>query len=142
MYVRRNRAVKFYIDFTAAWWQRIRAALMIEKERNVKLPGFLCRAYGEVCTMKFDLPRSGRTLRSLLFFSAYFTLFWLSCWCMATRCSRLYDTLFSDLLLTASFCLAFFPPMFRPQRRTAIALSLVSLGLLLGAAAFFALFCL
>ena len=59
--------------------------------------------------MKFDLPRSGRTLRSLLFFSAYFTLFWLSCWCMATRCSRLYDTLFSDLLLTASFCLAFFP---------------------------------
>ena len=53
--------------------------------------------------MKFDLPRSGRTLRSLLFFSAYFTLFWLSCWCMATRCSRLYDTLFSDLLLTASF---------------------------------------
>ena len=92
--------------------------------------------------MKFDLPRSGRTLRSLLFFSAYFTLFWLSCWCMATRCSRLYDTLFSDLLLTASFCRAFFPPMFRPRRRTAIALSLVSLGLLLGAAAFFALFCL
>ena len=92
--------------------------------------------------MKFDLPRSGRTLRSLLFFSAYFTLFWLSCWCMATRCSRLYDTLFSDLLLTASFCLAFFPPMFGPRRRTAIALSLVSLGLLLGAAAFFALFCL
>ena len=90
--------------------------------------------------MKFDLPRSGRTLRSLLLFSAYFTLFWLSCWCMATRCSGLYDTLFGDLLLTASFCLAFFPPMFRPQRRTAIALSLASFGLLLVAAAFFVLF--